>query len=241
MQPPAQVAEYLDRLTRALRFDPQLSRRVRREIEDHLLEAIANDEGPNQSEAARRAIARFGDPQLIVRQYAPLSLLQQTRRVGGILVLSIAVILVLMKGRVALYDFLQWRLNPEWLGGLGAIAPAIDRHMFQMSLVLGILGWVYIASRHAPSTINSEYQHQLERCLLSSATASGLLIGAVVLDTILGGMRIFYAGMSLAAVIPLLSIVIEIGLVGAIAIELRKMVRRKALISSSFSDRNASS
>ena len=117
MQPPAQVAEYLDRLTRELRFDPQLSRRVRREIEDHLLEAIANDEGPNQSEAARRAIARFGDPQLIVRQYAPLSLLQQTRRVGGILVLSIAVILVLMKGRVALYDFLQWRLNPSGLAG----------------------------------------------------------------------------------------------------------------------------
>jgi len=241
MRPPVPIAEYLDRLTSELRFDPRLSRRVRREIEDHLLDAVADSTGTNPEDAARQAVARFGDPRLIARQYAPASLLQQTRRLGGVMILAIAAILVLMKGRVALYDFLQWRLNPEWLGGLGAIAPAIDRHMFQMSLVFGVLGWVYIASRRAPSTINSEYQHQLERCLLSSATASGLLIGAVVLDTILGGMRIFHAGMSLAAVIPLLSIVIEIGLVGAIAIELRKMVRRKALISSSFSDRNASS
>ena len=241
MRPPVPIAEYLDRLTSELRFDPRISRRVRREIEDHLLDAVADSTGTNPEDAARQAVARFGDPRLIARQYAPASLLQQTRRLGGIMILAIAAILVLMKGRVALYDLLQWRLNSDRLGGLGAIAPAIDRHMFQMSLVLGILGWVYIASRRAPSTINSEYQHQLERCLLSSATASGLLIGAVVLDTILGGMRIFYAGMSLAAVIPLLSIVIEIGLVGAIAIELRKMVRRKALISSSFSDRNASS
>ena len=36
MRPPVPIAEYLDRLTRELRFDPQLSRRVRREIEDHL-------------------------------------------------------------------------------------------------------------------------------------------------------------------------------------------------------------
>ena len=241
MRPPVPIAEYLDRLASELRFDPRLSRRVRREIEDHLLDAVADSTGTNPEDAARQAVARFGDPRLIARQYAPASLLQQTRRVGGIMILAIAAILVLMKGRVALYNLLQWPLNSDWLGGLGAIAPMVDRHMFQMSLVLGILGWVYIASRRAPSTINSEYQHQLERCLLSSATASGLLIGAVVLDTILGGMRIFYAGMSLAAVIPLLSIVIEIGLVGAIAIELRKMVRRKALISSSFSDRNASS
>jgi hypothetical protein len=241
MRPPVPIAEYLDRLTSELRFDPRLSRRVRREIEDHLLDAVADSTGTNPEDAARQAVARFGDPRLIARQYAPASLLQQTRRVGGIMILAIAAILVLMKGRVALYDLLQWRLNSDWLGGLGAIAPMIDRYMFQMSLVLGILGWLYIASRRAPPAINGEYQHELERCLLLSAAAAGLLIGAVLLDTILGGMRIVHAGMSLAAVIPLLSIVIEIGLAGVIAIELRKMVRRKALISSSLSDKNASS
>jgi hypothetical protein len=234
MRPSASVSDYLDKLSRELRFDAQLSRRVRREVEDHLLDAIEDDAVGDPGEAAHRAIARFGDPREIARQYAPLSLLQQARRVGGILILAIAAILVLMKGRGALYEFLQWRLNAE---GLGAIGPAIDRYMFQASLVLGIVSWLYIASRRAASTINSDYQHQLQRCVLLSAVASGLLIGAVILDTILGGMRAVGSGMSLAAVIPLLSIAIEIALVGIITVELRKVMRRKALVSSMFADK----
>src|SRR5262249_21744828 len=146
-------------------------------------------------------------------------------------------ILVLMKGRGALYEFLQWRLNPDWLGGLGAIAPVIDRYAFQASLVLGILGWLYIASRRAAPTISGDYQHQLRRSLLLSVAVSCLLIGAVALDTILGAMRTIGAGMSLAAAIPLLSIAVEIGLVGVIAVELRKVLQRNALVSSLFADK----
>jgi len=233
------VTEYLDKLSRELRFDPQLTRRVRREVEDHLLNAIGDDTDDDSSEAARRAIAKFGDPREIAQQYAPLSLLQQARRVGSILLVAIAAILVLMKGRVALYDVLQWRLNTDWLGWLGAIGPPIDRYVFQASLVFGILGWLYIASRRAAPTLNSDYQHQLKRCFLLSAAAAGLLIGAVILDTILGGARSVGAGMALAAVIPLLSIAIEAALVGVIIVELRKVMQRKALISSLFADKNA--
>jgi len=238
MRPPVPIAEYLDRLTSELRFDPRLSRRVRREIEDHLLDVVADSTGTNPEDAARQAVARFGDPRLIARQYAPASLLQQTRRVGGIMILAIAAILILMKGRVALYDLLQWRLNSDWLGGLGAIAPMVDRYMFQMSLVLGILGWLYIASRRAAPTISDDYHHQLRRSLLLSVVVSGLLIGAVALDTMLGAMRPIGAGMPpLAAAIPLLSIAVEIGLVGVIAVELRKVLQRKALVSSLFADK----
>ena len=61
------------------------------------------------------------------------------------------------------------------------------------------------------------------------------MIGAVALDTMLGAMRPIGAGMPpLAAAIPLLSIAVEIGLVGVIAVELRKVLRRKALASSLF-------
>lgn len=239
MRPSVLVTEYLDKLSRELRFDPQLSRRVRQEVEDHLLNAIGDDAGTSPKEAARLAIKRFGDPQLIARQYAPLSLLRQSRRVGGILILTIAAILVLMKGRGALYEFLQWRLNTDWLGGLGAIGPAIDRYAFQMSLVLGVLGWLYIASRRAAPTFSSDYQHRLKRCLLLSSAAAGLLIGAVILDTILCGARSIGVGMSLAAMIPLLSITIEVVLAGVIIVELRKVMQRRALILSLYADKNA--
>jgi len=238
MRPSVLVTEYLNKLSGELRFDPQLSRRVRLEVEDHLLNAIADNAGFSQTEAARLAIARFGDPREIARQYAPLSLLQQTQRVGGILIVAIAAILVLMKGRVELYDLLHWRLNVDWLGGVGAIVLTIDRYAFQMSLVLGILGWLYIASRPTAPTLNGAYQQQLERCLLLSASAAGLLFGAVTLDTILAGARFIGVGMSLAAMIPLLSIAIEVVLVGVIIVELRKVIQRKALILSLFADKN---
>jgi hypothetical protein len=234
----ALVAEYLDTLTAELRFDLQLSRRVRQEVEDHLLDAIGDDMGRDPSEAARLAIARFGDPRKIARQYAPLSLLQQARRVGGILILAIAAILVLMKGRGALYGLLQWRLNADWLG-ISTLGAAIDRYAFQMSLAVSVLGWLYIASRRVSPTLHSGYQVQLNRCLLVSAAAASLLIGSVVLDTILSGLRFVSAGISLAAVIPMASIAIEVALAGVIIVELRNVIQRKALVSSLFADENA--
>jgi hypothetical protein len=240
MRPPAPIADYLDALTRELRFDPQLSQRVRREVEDHLLDAVAEAAGICPEDAAHAAIARFGDPRLIARHYAPSSLLQQTRRAGGIVIFAIAAILVLMKGRVALYEALQWRVNPDWLGGLGTIGPVINRYVFQVAIVLGILGWLYIASRRPAATINDDYQHELKRCLRLSAAASALLIATIALDTILGGMRIAGAGMSLAAAIPLVSIAVEIGLAAAVIMGLYRIRQRKALVASLFADESAS-
>jgi hypothetical protein len=240
MRPPAPIADYLESLTRELRFDPQLSRRVRREVEDHLLDAVADAAATCPEDAAHAAVARFGDPRLIARQYAPSSLLQQTRRVGGILIFAIAAILVLMKGRVALYEAMQWRVNPDWLGGLGTIGPVINRYVFEVAIVLGILGWLYIASRRLAPTINDDYRHQLKRSLLLSAVASALLIATIGLDTILGGMRVVEAGISPAAAIPLVSIAIEIGVAGVLILGLYRIRQRNALVASLFADKSAS-
>jgi hypothetical protein len=240
MRPPAPIAEYLDSLTRELRFDPRLSRRVRREIEDHLLDAVADTAAIKPEDAAHAAIARFGNPRLIARHYAPSSLLQQTRQVGGIVVFAIATILVLMKGRVALYDLLQWRVNPDWLGGLGIIGPQINRHVFVVAIVIGILGWLYIACRRPAPIINDDYRHQLKRSLLLSAAASALLIATIALDTILGTMRIVDAGLSLAAAIPMLSLGFEIGVACVVIIGLCRIRQRQALVASLFADKGAS-
>ena len=234
MQPSVLVTKYLDQLTRELSFDPELSRRVRREVEDHLLDAIGDDGGDAPKDAA--AIARFGDPKEIARQYA--SLLQQARRVGGILILAIAAILVLMKGRGALYELLQWRLPADWLG-ISTIGPAIDRYGFMVALVVGILGWVYIGSRRVSATLHGGYELQLNFCLLLSVATAGPLIGSVITDSILSGLRFSVAPTSAAALIPLMSVVMEVGVASLIIVQLRKAVQRKALVSSLFTDKNA--
>ena len=235
MQPSGIVADYLDALTHELRFDLDLARRVRGEVEDHLLEAIDDERGHDAGEAARRAIARFGDPREIARQYAPLSLLRQARRIGGTLIVAIAAILVLMKGRGAVYEQLQWRLNTDW-PGISTILLAIDRYAFQAAMVVGVLGWIYIASRRVSPTPHSAYQRQLKRCLLLPLAAASLLTGAVTLDAILGGLRLFDARISLAALVPLLSLAIEIALVGVIARQFHNAIQRTTLVAALFAD-----
>jgi hypothetical protein len=50
---------------------------------------------------------------------------------------AVAAIFVLMKGRGALYEFLQWRLNEDW-PQIVSVGPTIDRYAFQSALVAGI-------------------------------------------------------------------------------------------------------
>jgi len=164
--------------------------------------------------------------------------LQQARRVGGILILSVAAILVLMKGRGAFYDLLQWRLSADWVG-ISTIGPAIDRYGFMVALVFGVLGWVYIGSRRVSATLHRRYQFQLKLCLLLSVAAASLLIGSIITDTVLSGLRLFEARMSLVGLIPLTSAAIELAVAGTIIVELRRVMQRKALVASLFAENNA--
>ncbi|WP_154072688.1 hypothetical protein [Bradyrhizobium erythrophlei] len=154
------------------------------------------------------------------------------------MILAIAAILVLMKGRGALYELLQWRLPADWLG-FNTIGPAIDRYGFMVALVVGILGWVYIGSRRVSATLRGGYERQLNLCLLLSVATASPLIGSVITDSILSGLRFSVAPTSAAALIPLMSVMMEVGVAGLIIVQLRKAVQRKALVSSLFADKNA--
>src|SRR5262244_2013950 len=99
MQESDVISAYVERLARALDFDPALSRCVRREVEDHLWEAVAADPTGDRLEAERRAVAHFGDPHVIAAQFAVVSLAKQARRVGVAAVLVIAAVFIVMKAR----------------------------------------------------------------------------------------------------------------------------------------------
>src|SRR6266700_1838470 len=77
------ISDYLDTLTRELSFDPALARRMRKEAEDHLYEAVASDPMGTTIEAERRAISRFGTERDIAAQCAIPSLVKQARNAGA--------------------------------------------------------------------------------------------------------------------------------------------------------------
>src|SRR5215469_9905149 len=111
MQQPSPIADYLDALARELRFDAVLALRVRAEVEDHLAAAAADAGAETTAESERRAVANFGAPQMLARQFAAASLLAQLRNGAGALVLALAAIYLAMKARVAWNVSMQWEFG----------------------------------------------------------------------------------------------------------------------------------
>jgi hypothetical protein len=218
------IAQYLESLTDALSFDPSLSRCVRREVEDHLREAVAADPSGDSLEAQRRAIASFGDPHVIAAQFAMVSLSRRTRSAGTGVIVAIGAVFVAMKARIAWFAAMPLAMSDD-LRAASGIALSIDRYAFWFALIAGIAGWVYIDRRRVPSALAPAYQKQLRRCFLVCTAATCALGVAVACDGVLTAFRLIGMELSVDYLVPIVSMTIELGCAGALALHLRRMMR----------------
>ena len=223
------ISDYVERLARELAFDPSLAQSVRREVEDHLWEAVAADPIGNGREAEERAIARFGDPHAIAAQFAIVSLGKQARRVSGIALLVIVAAFVAMKARLTWYAVTQWPV-PDGMESFGAIVASIDRYAFWLSVVAGIAAWMYIGSRDVPAAFTREFRGELRRFSRLSAVATGALIASVLGDGVLTSLRLAGAPSHFEALIPVGSMVIEAAGAVALIARIYSMIQRAAWI-----------
>ena len=235
MPQPGPVADYLDKLTRELSFDPPLASRVRQEVEDHLWEAAA-ETGDSSFEAQGRAIRNFGDAREIASQYAALSLLRQVRRSGAIIVLASGAVYLAMKGRIAWYGLMQWMLSDN-LQAVGKIVLAIDRSAYILAFLLGAAGWAYISSRRVSPRFHAGCRAQLRRGLLLAIAATCPMVVSVAADTTVTAFRILKERPPISvSLIPLLSIAVEVAfaavLVTVLGKALRSTLRASSLLSS---------
>ena len=220
------ISEYVERLARELDFDPSLSRCVRREVEDHLWEAVAADPEGGGLEAERRAVANFGDPHVIAAQFAVVSLAKHAKRVGVVAVFLIAAVFIAMKARLAWYAVMECPAGA--MGGLGDIVVSIDRYAFWLSVFLGMAGWMYIDSRRVPAAFTQEFRGQLSRFFRLCSAATGALIASVISDGVLTSLRLTGTTRSLDVLLPVLSMAIEIACVGVLVSYLHGMTQRTA-------------
>jgi hypothetical protein len=221
------IPDYLERLERELDFDRSLSRCVREEVEDHLWEAVASDSTGNTLQAQRRAIANFGDARAIAAQFAMVSLARHSRRAGVAAVLIIAGVFVAMKARLAWYAAAQWAISGD-MRAIGRLVGQVDRYAFWLSVIIGLGGWIYIRSRQIPAAFCPAYRSQLRRFfLLCSATAAALVV-SVISDGVLTALLLHGTEMSAAFLIPIVSMTIEIGCVGILAFQIRRVTQRAA-------------
>jgi hypothetical protein len=221
------IQDYLDTLSRELDFDRSLSRRVRQEVEDHLWEAVEACPAENSLEAQTRAIASFGDARTIAAQFAVVSLAMRSRRAGIAAVVVIASVFAAMKARIAWYAAAQWAISDDMRAVSGHVL-LIDRYAFFVALIIGLGGWIYIRSRQIPAAFHPAYRAQLRRFfLLCGATAAALLV-SVCSDAVLTVLQLRGAGLSALALVPILSMAIEIACVGVLVFYIRSVTLRAA-------------
>jgi len=225
---PGPIADYLDALARELSFDIALSRRVCTEIEDHLWQAA---DGCLSIESQQRAVANFGDPSDLARQYMTTSLLAQVRRVGLAMIGASAVIYVAMKARVVWYALMQWEANADW-EAVRTIGLAIDRYDFLAATSVALIGWVYISTRRAPIQFHEAYNTELNRCIVLGGAAAVGLVVSVTVETVLTGIRLFEIEWCSAALVPILSLAVETAAAVLLVFHIRAMMRRTAVVSS---------
>jgi hypothetical protein len=221
------IQDYLELLARELDFDRSLSRCVRREVEDHLWEAVASDPAKNTLEAQRRAIANFGDARVIAAQFAVISLARRSRRAGFAAILVIAGVFMAMKARIAWYASMQWAIGDD-MRAVSGLVGLIDRYAFWSSIIIGIGGWVYIRSREIPVAFDPAYRRQLRRFFLICGAAAVALVVSVSSDAVLTALQLRGAELSAVSLVPILSMAIEIVFVAILIFHIRRIASRAA-------------
>jgi hypothetical protein len=229
MQEAGLISDYLCSLADALRFDRSLSQGVVKEVEDHLREATAADPAGDRREAERRAISNFGDPHAIAAQFASVSLARQARRTGAALILVVAAVFVTMKSRVVWYAVMQWTASDD-MQAVSGIAGLVDRYSFWFSGVIAIGGWAYVNGRRISPIPDAGCLRQLRLSSILCLVATTSLTVSVISDGVLTALQLRGTGFHTGALVPVVSMAIEVASVGVLAFQIWTMTRRAASV-----------
>src|SRR5262249_42588783 len=150
MRPPGPIADYGADVARELRFDPQLARRVRAEVEDHLLDALAERGGADSVDAQQEAIRAFGAASEIARAFVPSALQSLARRTAVLTALAVIGVFIVMYARVAWYLWVAWPAGDE-ARAAGQIGLPIDRVAFALAFLAALAALASMIARPAPA------------------------------------------------------------------------------------------
>jgi hypothetical protein len=227
MPQPSPVADYLDELGRELAFDPALSRRVQQEVEDHLREAATAEPTEPTIDAEKRAIMSFGAPQKMAEQYRAAWLRMRMKRTGFLVLCAVLVAFGTMQSRVVWYGLTHWGTDAN-LKSVGTIIVPVDRYAFLVAIILGIIGSTIVSLPSALS-YGPPSRSQMHGQLLIAAAAAATAL-AVTCEAILTSWRLLETHWTANSLLPIGSLIIEIGIVFTAIVYVRNTVRRTSAI-----------
>ena len=137
-----------------------------------------------------------------------------------------------MRARIAWYAVMEPRAISEDIRAISAVVGAIDRYAFWLSLIIGIVGsvYIYISARRIPAAFHSAFRRQLHRCFLLCALATAALVVSVISDGVLTALRLSGAQLSTEFLVPILSVAVEIAGAGVLVLLVRDITRRTTFV-----------
>jgi hypothetical protein len=213
MRPREPIAEFVTAVARELSFDPRLARRLRAEVEDHLHDAVADRDDPDGENRLAEVLCAFGDPRAFARQFLATALLSLARRAAAVAALSVIGMFGAMEARAAWYGWVNWPVSDR-LRAANAIGHPVDRFAFVLAAAFALSTLAYVIARRAPARFRGTFGWEIGLCIKVNAAVALALMSAMATELVLTGVRLFEAGLGAHALVPFLSLMLEVTVAG---------------------------
>jgi hypothetical protein len=213
VRPREPIADFGSAVARELSFDPRLARRLRAEVEDHLHEALADRADPYGENRLAEVMGAFGDPQAFARQFLATALLSLARRAAAVTALAVAGMFGAMEIRAAWYGWVNWPVS-DHVRAANAIGHPVDRFAFVLAAAFALSALAYVFTRRAPVRFYPTFGREIGFCVKLNAAVALALIGAMVTELVLNGVRFFEAELDARALVPFVSLMLEAAVAG---------------------------
>ena len=191
------IADFGSAVARELSFDPQLARRLRAEVEDHLCEALADR----------------GDPRAFARQFVATAMLSLARRAAAVTALAVVGMFGAMEARAAWYGWVNWPVS-DHVRSANAIGHPVDRFAFALAAAFALSALAYVITRRALVRFYPTFGREIGFCIKLNAAVALALMSAMATESVLTGVRLFGAELDARALVPFVSLILEVAVAG---------------------------
>jgi hypothetical protein len=207
------IADFSGAVAHELSFDPRLARRLRAEVEDHVHEAVADRADPHGEDRLPDVIRAFGDPQVFARQFLATALLSLARRTAAVTALAVIGMFGAMKARTVWWGWLNWPVSDR-VRAATAIGVPVDRFAFALAAAFALSVLAYVVIRRAPARFHAGFGWEIGFCIKLNAAVALALMSAMATELVLSGIRLFEAELDAYAVVPFVSLTLELAVAG---------------------------
>ena len=225
MRPREPIADFGSAVARELSFDPRLARRLRAEVEDHLHEAVADGADPQDENRLAEVMCAFGDPRAFARQFLATALLSLARRAAAMTALAVIGMFGAMEARAVWYGWVNWPVSGH-VRAANAIGHPVDRVAFVLAAAFALSALACVFTRRAPARFRATFGWEIGFCIKLNAAVALALMSAMATELVLTAVRLFETALDARALVPFISLMLEVAIVGGSVSYTLIMIRR---------------